>query len=121
MRNPATTTWNLSVSHNDAEKLLKGFKPSQMEDRWMCRADEPDARGDFVVHLHRSWTGDEQFRMKLVLAAPDGGDATAPTDERHATITELTWDKGEGQFLATEEEAKELAIKLCRGVLGCDL
>lgn len=121
MKNPATAFWNLIISRSNVEKLLKGFKPASMEDRWMCRADKPDARGNFVMHLHRSWTGSEVLRMNLVLAVPDGDEASARTDERHATITEITWDRGEGSFLATEVEAKDLATGVCRGVLGCDL
>lgn len=87
----------------------------------MCRADAPDARGDFVVHVHRSWTGDEVLRMNVALAVSDGDEASAHTDEWHATITDITWDRGEGSFLATELEAKDLATGVCRGVLGCDL
>lgn len=121
MKNSVTASWNLGISRNDVEKLLRGFKPTAMEDRWMCRADAPDARGDFVVHVHRSWTRDEVLRMKVVLAAQDGDGASADTDERHATITEITWEKGEGSFLATEVEVKDLATGLCRGLMGCDL
>ena len=87
----------------------------------MCRVDAPDARGDFVVHVHRSWTGDELLRMNVVVAVPDGDDASTHTDESHAMITKITWDKGEGSFFATEVEAKNLATGVCRGVLGCDL
>lgn len=87
----------------------------------MCSADAPDARGDFVVHVHRSWTGDEVLRMNVVLAVPDGDDTSADTNESHAMIINITWDKGEGSFLATEVEAKDLATGVCRGVLGCDL
>ncbi|KAK7705651.1 hypothetical protein SLS63_014111 [Diaporthe eres] len=121
MKNPITAPWNIGISRNDVKKLLAGFKPTAMEDRWMCRADEPDARGDFVVHVHRSWTGDESLRINVVLAVPDGDGASAHTDERHATITDITWDRGEGSFLGTEVEAKDLATGVCRGVLGCDL
>lgn len=121
MKNPTTAPWNLNISRNDVEKLLRGFKPTAMEDRWMCRADAPDARGDFVVHVHRSWTGDEVLRMNVVLAVPDEDNGSANTDERHATITDITWDSGEGSFLATEVEAKDLATGVCRGALGCDL
>lgn len=121
MKNPITAPWNIGISRSDVEKLLRGFKPTAMEDRWMCRADAPDARGDFVVHVHRSWTGDELLRMNMVLAVPDGDGTSAHTDERHATISDITWDRGEGSFLATEVEAKDLATRVCRGVLGCDL
>lgn len=121
MKNPTTSSWNITISRNDVEKLLRGFKPAAMEDRWMCRAGAPDARGDFVVHVHRSWTGDEVLRMNVVLAVPDGDKALAQTDECQATITDVTWDRGDGSFLTTESEAKDLATGLCRGVLGCDL
>ncbi|KAH8767233.1 hypothetical protein F5883DRAFT_521859 [Diaporthe sp. PMI_573] len=121
MKNTATAPWNLGISRSDVEKLLRGFKPAAMEDRWMCRAGAPDARGDFVVHVHRSWTGDEVLRMNVVLAVPDGDKASAHTDDRYAAITDVTWDRGEGSFLANESEAKDLATGVCRGVLGCHL
>lgn len=121
MKNPTTAPWNLNISRNDVEKLLRGFKPTAMEDRWVCFADAPDARGDFVVHVHRSWTGDEVLRVKVVLAVPDEDNGSAHTDERHATIADITWDSGDNSFLATEVEAKDLATGVCRGVLGCDL
>lgn len=119
MKNPATAVWNLDVSRNDVEKLLRGFRPAAMEDRWMCNADAPDDRGDFVVHVHRSWTGDELFRMNVVLAVPVGEAVPAYTDKRHATITDIIWESD--SFLATEIEAKDLARAVCRGVMGCDL
>lgn len=87
----------------------------------MCRADAPDARGDFVVHVHRSWTGDEVFRMDVVLAVPEGDDQSADGTERYAKIAHITWDRGECSFLASEVEAKDLASGICRGVLECDL
>lgn len=121
MKNPTTAPWNLDISRSDVEKLLRGFKPTAMEDRWVCSADAPDARGDFMVHVHRSWTGDEVLRMNVVLAVPDGAEGSAHTKEHHATINDITWDSGENSFLATEEEAKDLATGVCRGVLGCDL
>lgn len=121
MKNPATAPWNLDISHNDIEKLLRGFKPTAMEDRWVCRADqERDARGHFVVHVYRSWTGDELFRINVGLAVHDGNASSALTDERQAKIIDITWDSQE-LFLATESEAKNLATNVCRNVLGCDL
>jgi hypothetical protein len=123
MKNPTTAAWNNDISHNDVEKLLRGFKPEVMEDRWMCRADAPDARGDFVLHVYRSWTGDEVLRMKVAPAVrANGNKGSANTHERQATIMDVTWDRGEdGSFLATASEAKDLATGICRCVLGCEL
>lgn len=124
MKNPSTAPWDLPISRSDVEKLKQGFKPAAMEDRWKCHADvPPDARGDFVVHLHRSWTGDEVFRMNVVvLAAPENGEkvASANTGEPHARIADITWDRGDGTFLDSEDKAKEVAAGVCRGVMGCD-
>ncbi|KAF5026943.1 hypothetical protein F66182_973 [Fusarium sp. NRRL 66182] len=121
MKNPVTAPWHLDVSHDDVGKLLRGFKPTMMEDRWMFRADEQDAHGNFVVYAHRSWTGDEVLRMSVVLAVSEEVNAAAHTNKHGATITEITWERGEGLFLSTEKEAKELATAVCRGVLGCTL
>jgi hypothetical protein len=123
MKNPTTAAWNIPISRNDIEKLLRGFKPAAMEDRWMCHADVPDVHGNFVVHIYRSWTGDEVLRMNIVSAVqPDRDQVSEDTKACQATITDVTWDRGEeGSFLATESGAKDLATGICQGVLGCNL
>ncbi|TQN64498.1 hypothetical protein CSHISOI_10925 [Colletotrichum shisoi] len=123
MSRPVAAPWKLGVSSTDAAKLLGGYQPAAMEDRWMCRLDGPDTQGNIVVHVYRSWTGDEHLQIKAQLSSLDDGTATrnnaveaagvAPAD-----ITEIVWDASSG---VSESEAKTLATMICKRVLGCEL
>jgi hypothetical protein len=103
LSNPARAQWNHPLSHSDYTKMLRGFKPADMDDRWMIITDTPDKQGNTVVHVYRSWTSIEKT----------GGKAWA-------TIVEIAWDKYPGEQEVTEEEIKELAPRLCRGLLECE-
>ncbi|PHH88346.1 hypothetical protein CDD83_7644 [Cordyceps sp. RAO-2017] len=114
IRKPATAAWKVRVSPPSVAKLLHGFCPEQMEDKWFCYADGPDAHGNVAVHLCRSWTGAERSVLKLrvgldAAGAVDGGAA--------ADITHITWEAQDGQ---AEAQAKEEAGRVCAAILGCD-
>lgn len=120
MKNPATVQWHFGLSSHDLKKLTRGFEPTQMEDRWACHADAPDASGHIVVHICRSWSGDEQLRLNVrmsTLADSVPGEAS----NWAATITDIVWDRSSTGFLTTENEAKDFAVRICRSVLGCEL
>lgn len=106
--NPTTAEWDLSIKDADYKKMLKGFTPQQMEDRWICLADEPDADGNTVLHMARSWTGEEQISLTITAAKNDEG----------TSIGKLTWQTNNYD---SEEEVKELAVNICKHLLGCDM
>ena len=110
---PASAPWGLPITHADYNKLVKGFHPRDMDDKWLCLSDKPDALGNTVVHAYRSWTSHEQ--VSITIAAGNAKDTTA---NKWATLEKLSWDKDN---YATEEEAKDLAMKVCRRLLGCEL
>ncbi|WQF79241.1 hypothetical protein CDEST_04255 [Colletotrichum destructivum] len=123
MDHPVSAPWKLGVSSTDAAKLLGGYQPAAMEDRWMCRSDGPDPQGNIVVHVYRSWTGDEHLQIKARLSNLDDGTATRNNTVEAARvppadITEIVWDASSG---VSECEAKTLATMICKGVLGCEL
>ncbi|KAM0267474.1 hypothetical protein ACHAQH_010101, partial [Verticillium albo-atrum] len=106
IRNPTVSIWNLGLSMSDVTKLLGGFQPAALEDRWMSCVDGPDDdNGTFVVHFYRSWTSEEQFQIKAKIAASGGMAATGA--EYQAEIEEITWDNGLAH--STEEAAKHMA------------
>ncbi|KXH43817.1 hypothetical protein CSAL01_03979 [Colletotrichum salicis] len=120
--NPATAAWNLCISSTDAAKLLFGYQPTSMEDRWMCRSDGPDVQGAMVVHVYRSWTGHEQFQIRAsTRAVSDGPGPAAEGADVGADITEIMWDQGSGPVQVGEKEAKDLVIMVFRRVMGCKL
>ncbi|KAH8731822.1 hypothetical protein GQ44DRAFT_698076 [Phaeosphaeriaceae sp. PMI808] len=120
IEHPLTATWNLGITDADIHKLVHGYQPEQMEDRWMCCSDGPDQQGTIVVHIYRSWSGDEQ--LQLTAKAP-----TSTSDEgegikgRGAEITEIKWERGNSPNELNEGQAKDLATTLCRQILGCKL
>ncbi|KAJ4296177.1 hypothetical protein N0V90_006221 [Kalmusia sp. IMI 367209] len=99
----ASASWAFSITHADYKKLLKGFHPRDMDDKWLCLTDKPDALGNTVVHAYRSWTAHEQ--VSLTIAAGNTKDTNA---NKWATIEKLSWDRSN---YTTEEEAKDLALK----------
>ncbi|KAF9875058.1 hypothetical protein CkaCkLH20_07324 [Colletotrichum karsti] len=117
--NPANAQWHLSLSPSDTVKLLNGYAPKGMEDRWMSCADGPDDKGNFVVHVYRSWTGHEQFEIKAKLSVSDGN-STSSDGGAAADITDITWEKG-AAGLVSEQEAKDLASTVFKRVIGCEL
>ncbi|PVH97621.1 hypothetical protein DM02DRAFT_616412 [Periconia macrospinosa] len=118
IQKPLTATWNQSIPHNDIVKLLNGFKPREMEDKWFVYADGPDNCGNAVVHMHRSWTGYKMVEAKLIIGS-DGAEGALEKDTR---FTEITWESDPKRYNGqTEEKAKEMAKEVCRWVLGVEL
>jgi hypothetical protein len=75
------------LSSAEVEGLLEGFKPLSMDDKWCFFAEEG------IVHMHRSWTGEEiySFRVRhLDGGTGDVGDVqvnSAYPDDEHARQT----------------------------------
>ena len=103
--------WSFHLSSHDVSKMLKGFTPGEMEQRWMCKtdADGPSSQGDIVVHFCRSWTGDEYFRIR------------AKCDENGADVIDIKWHKGNEHYPTDEDEAKRTVVRFSRVLLGCQL
>ena len=116
LENPATAQWGRTLTHSDYSKMLKGFSPQDMEDRWMILTDTPDAQGNTVVHAYRSWTSQEQFSLTIAVGNPNKTEA-----KDWATIVKISWNEQPGEIQITEEEAKEFAVNLCKGLLVCGL
>jgi hypothetical protein len=115
---PITAQWEVSVPRSELTKLLNGFQPREMEDKWFVYADGPDAEGTVVVHMHRSWTGYENFRLLLHVPL----DAEGNLEEEDSNILELTWETDETRYRGGgEAEAKEIAEGVCSWVLGVKL
>lgn len=102
------------MSSADVNKLLAGFQPRQMEDRWCCCAETTGQQSIWMVRFYRSWTGDEQLAIRVKTGMDDG-------DGKHGgEITAITWDEGEASNPVAEDDAKELVRDLCEGLLQLD-
>lgn len=106
---PKACTWGLRVRAEDVTKIRAGFYPRDMDEKWLCEADEPDIQGEVVVHFTRSWTLNEIFRFRLV---PD-----ARGEEGSATITKFEYAPNYPE----EDEAKNMVVMICNNILECNL
>jgi hypothetical protein len=52
-----------TYSGAEYERLAEGHVPTDQDDRWFIWVDD-----DHAVHVHRSWTGFEIYRVRLVPA-----------------------------------------------------
>lgn len=109
-----TAPWLLCISSADLTRLTAGFQPQQMEDRWLCCAEDTAEPGVQVVRFHKSWTGQEHFSVRVRMVEKSGG-------KHSGEITEIAWDEGKGAETITEDDAKDIVIGLCKSVLGCSI
>ncbi|KAF1970906.1 hypothetical protein BU23DRAFT_510892, partial [Bimuria novae-zelandiae CBS 107.79] len=114
IKDPATAEWGLAINRVDYEKLLEGFSPRDMDDKWMCRTDKPDAHGNTIVHWYRSMTDMEFYTITVDLNDPSDAEG-----DHWARLTKINWEKVVGSLEVPPEEAKESLVNLCRGYMGC--
>lgn len=85
---PVTSTWNISIPRTEVPKLINGFLPRAMEDKWVVYADGPDAQGNAVVHMFRSWTRHKMAELKIKVPLDEDGEFM----EEDLEITEIMWE-----------------------------
>jgi hypothetical protein len=115
---PVTMPWDISIPRAEVWKLLNGFDPSAMEDKWMVYAEGPDSEGKCIIRMHRSWTGDQIVAVKLQLQVGDDGQVK----DDDGKFYEITWESDESVWGTPGEEiAKSTALGICNWVLGMHL
>ena len=111
---PITSPWKATIAPKDLPKLLNGFKPGEMEDKWFVYADGPDANGDAVVHFHRSWTGLKVVALKIKIPLDEDGEV----EETDSLVTDVIWESdGNGIRGPSLDTAKKSAKDVCSWVL----
>ncbi|KAH8895771.1 hypothetical protein GQ53DRAFT_743767 [Thozetella sp. PMI_491] len=102
IKKPASAPWDMIVPHSELNKLLNGFRPKDMDDHWFIISVGPDAQGNLVVHMHRSWTSYKIFEVKVQVPLDEHGQP----NEEDSTITEVTWESyGHEDTPEDEDEA----------------
>lgn len=115
---PVVSTWDVSVPHAELSKLINGFLPTSMDDKWFVYADGPDAGGNAVVYMVRSWTGYKLVELKVKVPVDKNGKLT----EEDSKITEITWESNQERYTGrTEEAAKKMAKEVCNWILHVKL
>lgn len=115
---PVTAKWNQSIPRAELPKLLHGFQPTAMEDKWFVYADGPDTQGNAILHMYRSWTGFKMAEVKLVIELDEDGKLA----EKDAFFTEITWESDPERLREkTEEEAKTMVKEVCNWCMDVQL
>jgi hypothetical protein len=115
---PVTSNWNQLIPRGELPKLLNGFQPTAMEDKWFVYADGPDAQGNAILHMYRSWTGFKMAEVKLVIELDEDGEFA----EKDPYFTEITWESDAERIKGqTEEQAKTMAKEVCNWCMDVEL
>ncbi|CAI0652963.1 unnamed protein product [Colletotrichum noveboracense] len=127
IENPQTAKWDLALSDKDVVRILEGYDPERMEDRWALRADGPDEMGNIVFHAYRSWTGNEIIRLQVTAprfrtsGTPSTAEAKVEREgqNENARVTEITWETAPDICRPyTEDGTKKQAFGFCKYWLG---
>jgi hypothetical protein len=113
---PATVQWNRTITHEDYNKILQGYNPQAMEDKYTVRTEVPeDPQRNTVVHVYFGWTPRETMSLDIAVARK-------PDAKNWATIVKISWKvEHPGEMWTSESKAKRRAVGLCNGLLGCTL
>lgn len=119
---PVTSPWDVPVSGEQLPKLLNGFRPQEMEDKWFVYADGPDVEGHAKMHFFRSWTGFKIAEVEIAIVMEEPAQQGKKSVEPCARIKEIMWESSESSIRGnTEEGAKEGVLEVLRWVLGVKL
>ena len=125
----------MRLGKGDLERLLLGFSPREMEDKWVVYAegpdwDERDGEGRVIVKFHRSWTGSLIAEMEVrVRRGEKGRERWRGKGGKggkgmmgEARVTRIAWEESEDVVRnQREEDAKKTLREVCRWVLGVEL
>jgi len=123
---PVTVPWVLEVRRDDLKKLIIGYVPEAMEDKWFIFSEGGnDSSGPewetLRVVFSSSWSGDRLFDLNVAVSAV--------VDENglpEAWVKSITFETGTNQDEEDIEEspeawAKETAREVCSWVLDVEL
>lgn len=113
---PVTAQWDRKITYDDYTKMLQGFQPQSMDDKWLIFTDTPeDADGNIVVHAYWGRYNKEEYAITVV-----AGDFGKTDVKDWATIVKIAWkvEQWDGT-LRSEDDAKESAVSFCRVLLKC--
>ena len=111
MEKPITSPWDQTVPRAEVPKLLNGFRPQEMEDKWFVYTDGPDAHGRATMHLCRSWTGHKMAEVEIhIPLSNDGGLLDEPSQ-----FTQIVWESSEDHRRdPSEQDTKDMVLEVCR-------
>ncbi|KAH6868776.1 hypothetical protein BKA58DRAFT_387574 [Alternaria rosae] len=113
MLEPATASWDVSISKADFAKLKAGFEPQNQDHKWRIWHTQEGHSNNTLIHYARTGTG---TKMYILHVKPNDGDGNIG-----ANITAITWTQKKGGTTISEMQGKKHAIIITRAVLDCDI
>ena len=122
--NPKTVPWNAPIRPQDIDKIIRGFQPREMEERWRIYSEDvfdPVGQGRVTgvkVSLIRSWTSFKIFELDVTLSDEVDADGVPVA----AWVTNLTYETNKEDVQSENvNRAQREAGDVCRWVLGVDI
>lgn len=71
---PVKLEWQVQLSEQALLRILYGYAPIEMSDKWFIYADGPNQAGEAIVNFHRSWTGEKIAELSIQIDVGKGDD-----------------------------------------------
>ncbi|KAF2447484.1 hypothetical protein P171DRAFT_470750 [Karstenula rhodostoma CBS 690.94] len=115
---PATAQWNFPITRSDYTKILRGYRPQMMEDKWSVKTKESAEGGNTIMRALWGWQNHE--RMRLIIAP---GDPKTENSEAKdwAKIVSIEWKLLVNGEEVSEAKTKRSAVGMCNALCGCEL
>lgn len=118
---PVSLPWDVPVHQDDVHRMIQGFIPKEMEDKWFIWSEDIqvlDREGETVPGLRvffvRSWTGLTVLELEVAFSR-ELDEAGRPRSTR---VTKLTYETSKKSVNGVNEDwAKETARETCAWVL----
>lgn len=120
MKDPMTAPWDTIISIADVDKLKRGFKPRNMDDKWEILVEDPNENGHLSIHIVRFLLREECYTVCIIPGASSNISGGVS-----ARFESLTWetnkpgDKTKVALQSDAEQAKEEALLIFKNVLYC--
>lgn len=112
---PTRAPWDATITYVDLKKLIEGYIPSDMDDKWMCQTHGPDAKGVYMVNISRSWT---RLTIVAIRIWAELDEHQRPVPGHRGKVKEIIWESDKTNYddeSATVVTMKELARDICWG------
>jgi hypothetical protein len=101
---PIKTAWSLKLSEHMLLRLLYGYAPVEMPDKWFIYADGPNLAGKMVISFVRSWSGTRSAEILVQTLGDLHNDLGLWTGQ----VLELTYEgDSEGAEMVADAAAKQ--------------
>ena len=101
------------------ERLIHGFRPRNIHDKWLVYSVDPDPQGIVQIHFVRHQTGYESAELRIRAEVDADGKVQAGKD---AMLEEMVWESDYGRVQGVGEfMAKDIVKEACRWVLEVEL